>query len=402
MIVSLDGTIEATDPKTSSALARACGHYHLVQAGGPVVMLSREDSGGRPGVLMAGELLTSTTAIEIVGLISQSGWRGELSLEGHDVKRGLVFDQGVLKVTHSTAPGERLGEVMVAFGALTPAQLQQILDDDSGRRFGEVAIARGFVSRDNVFDQLVRQARRVFEGAVLMEAGNYAFVLHDAETTIDAPITVHLPVQGLLMDSMQRVDEMAVFRQKIPDGNARPRPRHVSARLTLPDSLHPVAALSDGEHSVLEIAEQLNLDEFETTKAIAKLIQIGFVDVEPAPLKDDRVRWLIERFSEVLREITTAVAADGAPEWRLVEAITGGPLLDFFSDAIGDDGVLDTDVVLAAIAKVGMENPYEVLQQALHDLASFAMFAAGPLLTRQNEQKLRESLRKKESELLHP
>jgi len=400
--VSGDGSVEIHDRKTRGTLSKAQGDYHLVQAGGPVVMLARDVDGERPSVLMAGELGSRTAAIEIVSLIAQSTWRGELTLQEPGARRGLIFDQGVLQVTHSNAPGERLGEIMLAFGVLSQTQLEQCLADRSGKRFGEVAIALGFVTQEGVFDQLVRQARRVFEAAVLMEQGTYAFVVHDAGTAIDAPITVHLPVQGLLLDSMQRVDEMAVFRKRIPDGEVRPLSRAGVERVTLPENLLPVAALSDGKRTILDIAQQLSLDEFETTKAVAQLLQIGYLDLQVPEVRDDAPRQLIEGFSEALVEISQAVAAEttgDARGWSLREAVTGGPLLDFFSDGMRPDGGLDADALLASVERLGMEDPLATLRQALHQLMSFAMFAAGPQLSRQNEKLLRTSLQDRERRL---
>lgn len=400
--VASDGSVEVNERRARVTLSKAQGDYHLLQAGGPVVMLARDRDGERPSVLMAGELGNRTAAIEIVSMIAQSSWRGELTLQEGAASRSLVFDKGVLQVTYSNAPGERLGEVMVAFGVLTDEQLEQCLADRSGKRFGEVAISLGFVSQEGVFDQLVRQAQRVFEAAVLVERGTYAFVLHDADAAIDAPITVHLPVQGLLLDSMQRVDEMAIFRKRISDGKVRPLARGGVERVTLPENLLPIAALSDGTRTILDIAQQLSLDEFEATKAVAQLLQIGYLDLQTPVVDNDGPRRLIEHFSIVLVEIARAVAAESTAEarsWTLRDAITGGPLLDFFSDAMRADGGLDADILLASVKQLGMEDPLGTLRQALHQLTSFAMFAASPQLSRQNEKLLRATLRDHEREL---
>lgn len=396
VVVDADGSARCEGERTRAALGAQAGRYALITAAGGMLMLRRtDDTGGEEasdgsGVLMAGQLLSRTSAAEIVSLIAQSGWRGELALDDGKHQRRLGLDQGVLRSASSNAPGELLGEVMLALGALDPAQLQACLDDARGQRLGEVAVRRGLMSQQRAFELLGKQAQRVFDHAMLSEGGHYCFVRHGSDTTGAADVTLHLPVQGLLMESMQRVDEMAVFRERIPSGDMRPAPTADAGKLALADSLRPVAALIDGRHSVLDIARALSLDEFQATKLVAQLLSVGYAELHSPALDESAAFALVERFNIVLARVGEAVAArtQDSGDCMLRQGMGEGPLLALFGAALRADGTLDPAATLRGLHANTDEHGVHDLHRALHELTSFAIFAAGPVLNRDNERDL--------------
>ena len=88
-------------------------------------------------------------------------------------------------------------------GVITRAQLDHLLQAITpDKRFGQLCIESGLMAQEELFKHLQKQAEQIFFATLLVSEGAYTF------TTIDdaAPPpthTVHMVVQGLLMEGVQ-------------------------------------------------------------------------------------------------------------------------------------------------------------------------------------------------------
>ena len=57
------------------------------------------------------------------GGFGQAGWKGELVVLGDGLSRSIFFERSNVIAAQSTVEGERLGEVLYRYGALTHEQL---------------------------------------------------------------------------------------------------------------------------------------------------------------------------------------------------------------------------------------------------------------------------------------
>jgi hypothetical protein len=306
-----------------------------------------------------------------------------------------MFDQGALKSAHSNVPSERLGEVMVSLGAITADDLARcVLGASPKRRLGEIAVEQGLVDRKRLFQLLQAQAERIFQGALLIDNGHYVFTMLADDT--EAPTTtLHLPVQALLMESVQRIDEMAHFRERIPSSDLHPVMTKAAARITMGESLRPVAVLADGHHSIVEIGHQLRLDEFEVTKKVMQLLQIGCIELKEKPaLGGDGVERIVKQLNEMLREIRDTVERHAGSKgtkqmlWTLQAWVRDTEISAFFGGAIKLDGDIAADATLRQLKNLNVDQPLEAMHRAAHELVSFAMFCASPSLPREAERAL--------------
>jgi len=102
----------------------------------------------------------------------------------------------------------------------------------------------------------------------------------------------------------------------------------------------------------------------------------------------EAVKRLIGQFNEVLRDIFMAVATYGGMDQTraTLEAwIHGSGYAPIFGEHVDEDGSIPAEPVVEALAQVNVENPMEGLQQALHELSAFALFAATTTLPRDQE-----------------
>jgi hypothetical protein len=394
LIIREDGTVSAEGSTLRELLGGHAGRYSVVEGSPGMLVLQSMKPGDETSerVVAAGEIVGKSTVLEVVSAAAQNGWRGELSVLDGGLVRRVMIDQGALKAAFSNAPSERLGEVMVSLGAITADQLARcVLQATEGRRFGEIALEAGFVDRQRLFAMLQAQAERIFQAALLVTQGRYAFVLSKDDD--DAPaMTLHMPIQNLLLESVQKMDEMALFRERIPSNGLCPVITEAASRKTLSESLRPISQLSDGSHSILEIGRVLHMDEFEVTKRVMQLLQIGCVELrDRQSLSRESVERIVKQLNDIMREIRDTVERHGGRKemlWTLQQWVRDSDIIEYFGPLLRLDSEISVDATLRQLETVVLDRPLESLHRAAHELVSFAMFSAAPTLPREAERAL--------------
>jgi hypothetical protein len=369
------------------------GGYRLAVDAPEMLVLQRlrdSESAPQSRLLMAGEIVGKMTMLEIISVIANANWRGELSIDGEDgSRRSLVIDQGSLKGSRSNQAEDLLGEVLYRKGLLDRKTLDELLREITpDRRIGELCLQRNLVSPEHLHKAIVVQTEQVFFGALLVESGVYAMSTLD-ESLLAPAHTVHLTVNSLLMEGVQRIDEMALFRERIPSSELCPTPKASATKPDLDDMTQRILDLCDGKRDIDEIARVSSLDEFLTTKAIYNLLQLGLVELHSSTRVDESaVRRVTIAFNDVLRDIFMAVATyGGVDETRhtLGAWIQGSGYAPYFGEEIDEDGSISVEHVVTAMRDVDTERPLEALHQALHELVAFTLFSATTTLPRDQE-----------------
>ena len=396
VIVEADGSVRVPGRGADRRLRDRSGRYRLVADAPGLIVLRHDptDEAGAPvtpraRVLMAGEIVSRMTVLEMINVIASANWRGELYLYAPDGNRVLVLDQGALKSARSDHPDDRLGQVLYRNGVLSKVQLDEVLSEvDPERRFGSLVLEKGFLTQDQLFVQLRAQIEQIFFSALLAREGTYVFSLPD--DSADAPIhSVHLAINGLLMEGVQRIDEMALFRERVPHGGLVPEIQPRTSAHSLDQTAQMVLAYADGQRTIDDISRETGLGEFLTTKSVYGLMQQGMIFLRTKKtIDEDAIRKLVSEFNGVLRDVFMAVAAYGGMDQTrsTLEAwIQGSGYGPIFGERVLDDGSIDGEWVVTALSSVQVENPMEGLLQAFHELSAFALFAATTSLPRDQE-----------------
>ncbi|MBX7192725.1 MAG: DUF4388 domain-containing protein [Sandaracinaceae bacterium] len=390
VVVEPDGSVRAPGRAADRKLRERAGRYRLVTDAAGLLILRGEDSEAAPvrRVLMSGEVISRTTVLEILNMIATASWRGEMHVFAPDATRVLAIDQGALKHARSDHPDDRLGQVLYRNGLLSKAQIDALVREvDPERRLGQLVLEKGFLTQDVLFQQLQKQVEQIFFASLLAREGTYAFFSEEGSET---PVhTVHLPVAGLLMEGVQRIDEMALFRERIPHDDLVPEVQPRTSATEIEESAQLVLAYADGERTVDIISRETGLGTFHTVKALYGLLQQGLVILRAKRSVDaSAVRKLVSEFNMVLRDIFMAVATYGGVDQTrsTLEAwISGSGYGPIFGERVDEDGALDSEMVVQAMMGIQVENPMEGLLQALHELSAFALFAATTTLPRDQE-----------------
>src|SRR5512138_3059898 len=156
--VAATGEAHAIGRTASSRLRAREGTFRILPAPQHVIFMRYTGEDGRRDdwdgsiVRLAGEITHPGALCDILAMLAQTGWRGQLFVLEGESQRSLYFDQGnVLGVTTSVET-EHLGAVMYRFGALGHADYlatQQRVE--RGERFGDVAVNLGFLTREQIY-----------------------------------------------------------------------------------------------------------------------------------------------------------------------------------------------------------------------------------------------------------
>jgi hypothetical protein len=223
------GEVHPIGATASQRLRSRPGAYRVLPAPNHVVFLrytgedGLRDQDDGAVVRLAGEVTRPGGLCDIIGLLGQAGWRGELLVMDSAATRRVFFDRGNIVGVQTSADNERLGHVMYRFGAITKDQLEQLEGqlEKCQRPSGELAVDLGFVGQGEVFRALRKQVDEVVLGTLTVADGTFFFL----EGFDEAALVTHQVVNAnaALMDAVQRVDEIKYFRERVPSGEHIPR-----------------------------------------------------------------------------------------------------------------------------------------------------------------------------------
>ena len=367
--------------------ARA-GAYRMLPAPAHVIFMRYTGEDGRRDaedgaiVRLAGEVTAPGALCDVLALLGQTGWRGELVVLDGDDARSVFFDQGNVVGAVTNVEEERLGSVLYRYGVIDGDARDRIMAQvKDGKRFGAAAIELGVLKQDQIYAYISKQVDEIVFATLTVGDGTFFFLDGFDEARLVSRHTVS--ANALLMDGVTRMDEMRYFRQKIPSAE------HVPVKgegRGAPEEEYKVAFDAvDGRSSVGEIGRVCGRGEFEITKQLYGLVQSGHVSIHP-PRAAGGPTALVAAANGALTAIYRAAANAGrAEEVRsgLSSFAVGAGVYDILFRNAGPDasGALDADAVAHNSAIVaGGSDPDNMLKGMLHEYVSFALFSAGAAL----------------------
>jgi len=380
----------------SQRMRARAGAYRILPAPEHVVFMrytgedGLRDASDGAIVRLAGEVTAPGTLCDILALVAQTGWRGELVVLSADESRSIFFEQGNVVGAVTNVEEERLGAVLYRFGAISEQEHTQITAlTQGGKRFGEAAIELGILKHDEIYAYIARQIEEVVFATMTVSDGTFFFLDGFDEARLVSRHTVS--ANALLMDGVTRMDELRYFRQKIP--SAEHIPWRVENRGTPAEEFQSVYALVDGQLSVGELGRQTGRGEFETTRALYALVQSQHVSIHP-PRVSGGPTALVSAANGALRAIFAAAEQGGKVDevrGNLASFTVGAGVYDLLFRAAGPDasGAFDTEIVAAnSVTLAGRADQDNLLKQMLHEYVSFALFSAGAALGSSAEAEL--------------
>jgi hypothetical protein len=386
--IDATGTAHPLGKTASQQLRARQGSFRLMPTPAHLVVLryvgedgKRNDHDG-PVFRLAGEIPTAGSLCDIVGLVGQASWSGELLVLDGEITRSIFFERGHVIGAQSSSDNERIGEVLYRYGALSREQVNETARSvaTTELRFGEAAVMLGFLSRERLFQLITRQTEEIVFAVLLVGDGMFYFL--DTFDPARLASRQNLQVNALLMEGVRRMDETRYFRERIPSD------QHVPERVgekTLPPEEAEFQKIYDavnGARSVAEICRVVGLGEFEVTQALFQLVQVGRVIVHaPRPTGPVAIVALFNEAIAMILEEVDAVGRGTEVREQLSSFATGAGIYDALFRRAGPSrtGTLDPERIAENVAvMVGPEQAEAILAQWLYEYISFAMFVADP------------------------
>lgn len=375
----------------------------------------------KPRVVMAGDCGTFPVS-DLIAFLGQSRWSGLVRMSSPDGDRALTLKDGEVRAASSDASSDRIGEVMVRLGYVTRKQLEDVLRENPPSRVGRALVDQNLLKAHDLWKCVTEQVSEIFHQMMLTKEGSFALIDQDVGT--EKSHNLNLSMQSLLMDSIRKIDEMALFRKRIPHSRMYGQKKKASDGSLEPEEDKMLAAL-DGQHNVFELGQLLRMSEFDATRVLYRLLEGGFASVSQTPSGGAAAasaapqaqaasaksaggpseRKVMQVFNGIFKEVRNEVATRGKLDSFLQSAnaalssgtLSPSPMLQ--GVAFEADGTLPEEKVIALYTKhapsLGSE-PVANFRQALSDVMFFLLFQAGELL----ESHADEDLARRVKELL--
>ena len=290
LLIDEDGSPSAASADARKTLAHSSGAWQLLETPSELLLALRERADGLMGDLnqlhpngavLAGDLGEMQPS-DLLNFLHQGRRTGVLLTRSDGVERGIVLVDGNVAWACSTSAGERLGELLCRMGFAQRDKVDAALAMQEGtgqhRRLGQLLVDTGAISSEDIGRGLRHQVVEIFLGLLVTRAGSFVFLRGVDKAALPAQLA--LDTQALLLDGLRRLDEMELYRTRIPSSEARLRK---TAR-ALPDGDGTISAegrqvfaLVDGTRTIADLAMATALGEFEATKAAFKLLAAGYL-----------------------------------------------------------------------------------------------------------------------------
>ncbi|MGH7646391.1 MAG: DUF4388 domain-containing protein [Gemmatimonadales bacterium] len=196
----------------------------------------------------------------------------------------IHFEDGAVVAAEIQSNPHPLGALLLRAGRITEADLERARDmqqrQGDRRRIGEILVALGAVTGRELERQVRLQIEEVVFEVMGWNEGYFSFT-EGASDDVAAEASVRIPVEALLMEGARRIDEWSRIEKRIPHLGVvpalAPPPEGGGGELDLLPPEWEVLALVDAERDVRTVAAELGRSEFEVAKTLFGLESAGVV-----------------------------------------------------------------------------------------------------------------------------
>jgi len=224
--------------------------------------------------------LTTVSLPDIFQLIFSTKKTGVLNISKNESRRLIYFREGMLVYASSTDEQDLFGNILLKKGRISKEELNKVLvSQKEGRKLGALLVERNLFTREEIFECLKMQIEEIVFGLFGWKDGDFKF----AENQAPPPevILTELNPMNLIMEGTRRIDEWEELKKILPVDETMVElvrdPPFKSEELRLSKNEIIVMAVVGSGKIISEILEECYLDRFETSKAIANLLNSGLI-----------------------------------------------------------------------------------------------------------------------------
>ncbi|MFL5404142.1 MAG: DUF4388 domain-containing protein [Gemmatimonadales bacterium] len=192
----------------------------------------------------------------------------------------IYLDEGQIVYASIVNRRDRLGDILMRNGRITPEQLQQAIEaqtDDREHKLGEILVGQGTLSRAELEEYMRLQIEEAVYFLFTWTSGTFNFEAGVKPERED--FLVRISPEYLLLEGARRVDEWSLVEKKIPSFDLifSVDQQHIGeSALELSPEQKRLLPLVDGTRDVHQLIEESGMVEFDVGKALFGLITAGF------------------------------------------------------------------------------------------------------------------------------
>jgi len=331
-------------------------------------------------VQMAG-LIGDVGIVDLLSFFNMFRKSGELHFTLAGGSKTLYFKKGEISHASSTFPEEEIGEILYSLGKLDRKALQGALRFVDGELpLGKILVDQNIITPKDLWAASRNQVETIVYNLFAFHEGTFVFV--DTVLPEDQLVSLSMNTQNLIMEGLRRVDERAVYMQKVKSLEALPVVADMIPNDLDSVSQKMVALIQAGVGDVRELLRRSGSGEFDALRLLSQMVERGIISIEEAPtvIVEGVLGEVVTIFNGVLVAMHRVVSAKN-PKFREEVSRFLRDLPQPFSyvfrrTTLREDGSVDGGRMLANLAGLEEGDKLRLLAESLSELIYMECIAA--------------------------
>lgn len=258
---------------------------------------AKDESPGREpqefGAALAGDLAIVSIA-DVLLLLQDRGYTGCVNLSHGRARMDIYLGQGRVDFAGAQGVADEflLGRFLVSGAHLSQETLAKVLDDrrrdDNKELLGAYLCARGLLASTGLHKAMAKQTAALVFESLRWGSGRFSF-----RPVTELPVQVReaalsLPVDGLILEGLRRVEEWRVIEQEIGDFDmtfVRNEDKLASfGRGQLLREEAAIAELVNGRNTVRDVIQISKMGSYDVTQVLFRLLRSKLIRRRVAPM----------------------------------------------------------------------------------------------------------------------
>ena len=330
----------------------------------------------------------------ILQLLCNDQKTGVLAVSCDKEESKVFFEQGTIIYASAFLEEARLGFLMRNDGIISAKQLQKCLalGRENKMHLGKVLVDKDYISFDTLKKYITKQGETVLYNLLLLKKGKFEY--KDAKSNLKDMIVIQLNPMKLILEASRRIDELSVLKEFIPSDNLV---FQMSGKVQNKEEIKlnanewRILSLNDGTHSVRQIINQNNDDEFAVYKILFSMISSGLIEQKEGIQLDDTggendYSAILTVFNDILQAVKKNIVDElGDRSSSLFEEIKSSLEIEFkevFKDYHPDNHIRSNlQAISTSLEKIDIvEDPKDFLISGFSDYSFQVLKKVGEIL----------------------
>src|SRR4026208_1200987 len=220
--------------------------------------------------------LKTMSLVDLLQFLAAGRKSGTLKFDHVKITKQIYFKNGLIVGSKSNDPREYLGQVLLHYGKVDDSQLKAAreVQRTSGAKLGEVLVAQGFLTEDEVLDILKTRTLDAIYDLFMWDEGDFQF--YDEDPLPDELLLIEVEPTNVIMEGIYRIDELARYRTLVPsDRSILELNAGWTSSLKLGKEFRQILFLVEKKMSVAEICYQMHASAFHVYGQLYTLVSEG-------------------------------------------------------------------------------------------------------------------------------